>query len=185
VAVDPLTNQIITSELPRYWTGATTTRNLKLSAANISGIAAGKRYRVRVRPNFSYGNGNFDLNTTLYLQITGTSGLAVIEDEVNHTELLQERNEEGMSIEDLTSMLIYPNPSNGNFINLNLEGIEESNIMIDIIDSQGRKVYSQTNVVSTDGFVRIEFENQLAAGLYTVLVSMSNEILTEKVVVKN
>jgi PKD repeat protein len=185
VAVDPLTNQIITSELPRYWTGATTTRNLKLSAANISGIAAGKRYRVRVRPNFSYGNGNFDLNTTLYLQITGTSGLAVIEDEVNHTELLQERNEEGMSIEDLTSMLIYPNPSNGNFINLNLEGIEESNIMIDIIDSQGRKVYSQSNVITTNGFVRIEFENQLAAGLYTVLISLTDEILTEKVVVKN
>jgi hypothetical protein len=185
VAVDPLTNQIITSELPRYWTGSTTTRNLKLSAANISGIAAGKRYRVRVRPNFSYGNGNFDLNSTLYVQITGSAGLAVIEDEVNHTELLQERNEDGMSIEDLTGVLIYPNPSNGNFINLNLEGIDESNIMIDIIDSQGRKVYSQSNVITTNGYVRIEFENQLAAGLYTVLISLTDEILTEKVVVKN
>jgi hypothetical protein len=185
VAVDPLTNQIISSELPRYWTGATTTRNLKLSAANISGIAAGKRYRVRVRPNFAYGNGNFDLNSTLYVQITGSAGLAVIEDEVNHTELLQERNEDGMSIEDLTGVLIYPNPSNGNFINLNLEGIDESNIMIDIIDSQGRKVYSQSNVITTNGFVRIEFENQLAAGLYTVLISLTDEILTEKVVVKN
>jgi hypothetical protein len=185
VAVDPLTNQIITSELPRYWTGATTTRNLKLSNANISGIAAGKRYRVRVRPNFAYGNGSFDLNSTLYLQITGSAGMTVNDGEVDHTVLLQERNEEVMSIEDFGSMLIYPNPSNGSFINLNLEGIDESNIMIDIIDSQGRKVYSQSNVITTDGFVRIEFENQLAAGLYTVLVSMSNEILTEKVVVKN
>jgi PKD repeat protein len=185
VAVDPLTNQIITSELPRYWTGATTTRNLKLSNANISGIAAGKRYRVRVRPNFAYGNGSFDLNSTLYLQITGSAGMTVNEGEVDHTVLLQERNEDVMSIEDFGSMLIYPNPSNGSFINLNLEGIDESNIMIDIIDSQGRKVYSQSNVITTDGFVRIEFENQLAAGLYTVLVSMSNEILTEKVVVKN
>jgi hypothetical protein len=180
-----LTNQIITSELPRYWTGATTTRNLKLSTANISGIAAGKRYRVRVRPNFAYGNGSFDLNTTLYLQITGSAGMIVNEGEVDHTVLLQERNEDVMSIEDFSSMLIYPNPSNGSFINLNLEGIDESNVMIDIIDSQGRKVYSQSNVITTDGLVRIEFENQLAAGLYTVLVSMPNEILTEKVVVKN
>jgi hypothetical protein len=57
--------------------------------------------------------------------------------------------------------------------------------MIDIIDSQGRKVYSQSNVITTNGFVRIEFENQLAAGLYTVLISLTDEILTEKVVVKN
>ncbi|MFM1999014.1 MAG: hypothetical protein RL204_961, partial [Bacteroidota bacterium] len=29
------------------------------------------------------------------------------------------------------------------------------------------------------------FERQLAAGLYTVLISLSDEVLTEKVIVRN
>jgi PKD repeat protein len=184
VQVNPLTNVPLSNALPIYWTSATSTRYMQLNTTNIPGVSAGKRYKVRVRPNFVYGNGNYDSSSNLYLQIVGSAGMVELIDTKTHGVAVNERSG-SIDMDNSTDLLVFPNPSNGSYINLNLEGIEESNIMIDIIDSQGRKVYSQSNVITTNGYVQIEFENQLAAGLYTVLISLTDEILTEKVVVKN
>lgn len=184
VPVDPQTNVPLSNALPIYWTSATSTRYMQLNTTNIPGISAGKRYRVKVRPNFVYGSGNYDTASSIYLQIVGNAGMVEQSESKTHGVAVNERSEayEG----DLSmNMTVFPNPSNGNFINLNLEGIQETNVMIDIIDAQGRRVYSQSHSLLSNGIINIEFEQQLAAGLYTVLISLSDEVLTEKVIVRN
>ena len=184
VPVNPQTNVPLSNALPIYWTSATSTRYMQLNSANIPGISAGKRYKVRVRPNFVYGNGTYDSASNLYLQIVGSAGMVEEIDTKTHGIAVNERIGaiDGDTSRDL---LVFPNPSNGTYINLNLEGIQESMVLIDIIDAQGRKVYSHSHSILGNGIVNIEFERQLAAGLYTVLISLSDEILTEKVVVRN
>jgi PKD repeat protein len=184
VPVDPLTNVPLSNSLPIYWTSATSTRYMQLNTNNIPGISAGKRYRVRVRPNFVYGSGNYDTANSIYLQIVGSAGMVEQAESKTHGVAVNERSEayEG---DPSMNMTVFPNPSNGNFINLNLEGIQETNVMIDIIDAQGRRVYSQSHSLLSNGIINIEFERQLAAGLYTVLISLSDEVLTEKVIVRN
>jgi hypothetical protein len=184
VEVDPLTNIPLPTSLPIYWTSATSTRYLQLKSSNIPGISAGKRYKVRVRPNFSYGSGNYDSVSTVYLQMVGSAGMVEQPNEKNEGVVYNERIET-FETDVLNDMTVYPNPSNGNFINLNLEGIQESSVVIDIIDAQGRRVYSQSHSLLSNGIINIEFERQLAAGLYTVLISLSDEVLTEKVIVRN
>jgi PKD repeat protein len=184
VEVNPLTNVPLTTALPIYWTSATSTRYLQLKSSNIPGISAGKRYKVRVRPNFAYGNGDYDMVSSVYLQIVGSAGIVDQSNERNEGVVYNERIET-FETDVLNDMTVYPNPSNGNFINLNLEGIQEETVLIDIIDAQGRRVYSQSHSLLSQGIINIEFEQQLAAGLYTVLISLSDEVLTEKVIVKN
>jgi hypothetical protein len=116
--------------------------------------------------------------------MVSSAGIALNSESDTQGIVVEERIE-SMDVEFMNEMTVYPNPSNGNYINLNLEGIQESTVLIDIIDAQGRRVYSQSHSLLASGIVNIEFENQLAAGLYTVLISLSDEILTEKVVVKN
>ncbi|MFM7105554.1 MAG: hypothetical protein ACKOW8_08520, partial [Flavobacteriales bacterium] len=69
--------------------------------------AAAGTWGVKIRPNFSYGNGTF--GPERYISVNGTSASG---------ELMYDEEAEAMRYMDLESVVIYPNPNNGESVNI-------------------------------------------------------------------
>jgi hypothetical protein len=78
---------------------------------------------------------------------------------------------------------IYPNPNNGELVNLNITGITSTEVYVRVMDSMGREVY--TNRYSVDGTLNtmVSFTRPLAQGVYMVEMRAGEEVKTQRMVV--
>jgi hypothetical protein len=78
---------------------------------------------------------------------------------------------------------IYPNPNNGDVMNINLTGVTSSEVFVRIMDSMGREVY--TNRYSVDGSLNtmVSFSKPLAQGVYMVEFTAGTEVITQRMMV--
>ncbi|MEZ4799907.1 MAG: GEVED domain-containing protein [Flavobacteriales bacterium] len=146
--------------------------------SNIPGVAPGNRYRVMIRPNFAYGVGSFDEASFYYLRIAGGAGM--VENGGNDATPNNFVVGEGSG----ASAAIYPNPSNGEMVNLNLAGINSDNVMVRIMDASGRLVWSNRYVVDGSLNTIVSFDRPLASGLYIVEMNFDGQVLTERMMVQ-
>lgn len=147
--------------------------------SNIPGVFGGARYRVRIRPVFASGPGTFDDASFFYLRIAGVApGMVVADEETTPSELYMERN-----TENGVFAAIYPNPSNGELVNLNLAGIDSENVNIRIMDATGRVVWTNRYVVEGALNTVLAFDRPLTSGLYMVEMTFGNEVITERMMV--
>jgi hypothetical protein len=180
IPVDPLTNDPLATELTAYYNSGSSSRYMQLSAANIPGIAAGKRYRVHVQPVFASGVGSFDMVSVVYVQMISSGGMLV---EGDNTAALATRSYVVESNES-TSMAVYPNPSNGEVFNLNVSGIAEGLWEMSIIDVQGKEVMNG-QLVSENGINTVVVPStKLTSGIYMINLTNGVEILSTRLVVR-
>jgi hypothetical protein len=179
IPVDPLTNDPLTTELTAYYNSGSSSRYMQLSAANIPGIAAGKRYRVHVQPVFSSGNGAYDMSSSLYVQMIASGGMTF----ENGTDAMVIRSFTAESNES-NSIAVYPNPSNGEVFNLNVSGIAEGLWEMSILDIQGKEVMNG-QLISENGInTMITPSTKLTAGVYMINLTNGSEILSTRLVVR-
>jgi len=78
---------------------------------------------------------------------------------------------------------IYPNPNNGDLVNLNITGITSNEVYVRVLDSMGREVY--TNRYSVDGSLNtmVNFNQSLAQGVYMVEITAGDEVKTQRMIV--
>jgi hypothetical protein len=78
---------------------------------------------------------------------------------------------------------IYPNPNNGDVMNINLTGVTSNEVFVRIMDGMGRVVY--TNRYSVDGSLNtmVSFSKPLAQGVYMVEFTAGNEVITQRMMV--
>jgi hypothetical protein len=126
---------------------------------------------VRVRPNFAYGNGTYGPAQTIVVANTAAGGMLSEEAEAESLRQLDEANAN-----------IYPNPNNGEMVNLNLNGLE-GNVMVRIMDAVGRVVYTQNFIVEGTLNTIASFAEPLSSGLYSIEFSTNGTVVTEKMVV--
>lgn len=155
---------------------STTSRQMRLWPANIPSISAGKRYLVRVAPIFAWGTGAYDTATSRYVQIAGTGGM--IEEGNNEEVVLVDK-----SLETGVFASLYPNPSNGEMVNINIAGIESESVNIRIMDASGRTVWSNNFFVEGLLATTVNFDRPLAAGVYMVEMTYNGEVSTQRMVV--
>jgi hypothetical protein len=129
-------------------------------------------WRVRIRPNFSYGDGEFGAPQTI--QVIGTASM-----ELEEGAIMSEK-----SVEDALSFGVYPNPSNGEFVELNLQDLETGAVHIRIMDAAGRVVH--TGNFSSDGNLRttLNFASSLNPGVYMIDILNNGIARTERLVVQ-
>lgn len=152
---------------PMYWDSGTRTRFMRVS--NIPGVQPGHIYRVRIRPHFGNVAGDWGPDYQL-LCVATSAGIQEPSESANP------------SLENL-SMAIYPNPSNGEFVNYSLEGIDESMVQVRVLDMNGKVVYNQ-QWNNRDAYVaRLEFDKPLASGLYHIELTFGEERIVEKMLV--
>ena len=86
-----------------------------------------------------------------------------------------------ISEEEATTFGVYPNPNNGTFFITN--GKNESNIALEVIDVQGKVIYSNTYVMASGSQQEVSLGN-VEAGVYLIRVITNNQVFNTNVIVK-
>ncbi len=129
-------------------------------------------WSVKIRPNFSYGSGNF--GPIQYITVNGTSSSST-EGSVS--------SDSDVSTNSLQSN-IFPNPSVGSMVNLNLSGFS-GNVAVRVLDATGRLIFSQTYIAEDNLNTVINFTSSLADGIYNVEFNAGGIVTSERLLVKN
>jgi hypothetical protein len=160
----------VSDGLPVTVSGPATSRFLNLFPL---GLEANGIYKVNVRPIFASGPGN--LGPDRWLIIAGPAPMILDENQA----AAFEKNGTEATIESA----LYPNPSNGSFVNLNITGVD-ANVMVRVLDGMGRVVWTNNLVVEGSLNTIIAFERPLASGLYTVEMTYDGKVVTERLMVQ-
>jgi 1,4-alpha-glucan branching enzyme len=145
--------------------------NIVLST--VPGITNNTYYLVRFRPNFAYGPGNGGIARIIFV------GGSALDENIVEANLDSEKND---MVEVEASL--YPNPSTGDMINLNITNVTSNEVFVRVMDSMGKLVY--TNRFSVEGSLNtvIVFNEKLANGLYLVEFVDGNNVINEKLIVE-
>ena len=157
-----------------YFRGAASNYvNLSLVVA----LQYGKTYAVRTAPVFSYGTGAY--GPIQNMCIVGSAGMVLEQgSEVNGNATRD------MLVANEVNMSLYPNPTHGTDVNINLSGVTSDNVQIRVVDAMGRQVWS--NRYAVDGVLNtnITFQRPLANGLYFVEAIYNGELQTQRLMVQ-
>ena len=134
-------------------------------------------YQVRVRPNFGVlgvNQGTYGAPQTIFI---GGTVLEAAESLVEMTQADRSVSADALFAE------VYPNPSNGSMINVQVENVSSSDLYLEIMDIQGRIVYTNRYAVEGSLNTTITFDNTLSNGVYNVRFTMGNEVINERLMV--
>jgi hypothetical protein len=79
---------------------------------------------------------------------------------------------------------IYPNPSNGNNIQLMLSGMNTEVAQVRVIDAMGKQIWSNKYSTLELSNTSIEFAQSLSDGLYFIQISSGNETISQRFLVR-
>jgi hypothetical protein len=111
------------------------------------------------------------------VQIAGSAGM--VEENNNDEVVLVDK-----SLTTGVFASLYPNPNNGENVNINIAGIESESVNIRIMDASGRTVWSNNFFVEGILATTVSFDRPLAAGIYMVEMNYNGEISTQRMVVQ-
>jgi hypothetical protein len=77
-------------------------------------------------------------------------------------------NQEKNLLTDDSGNSVYPNPSNGEFVNIRFEGLTAAQVDVRLLDAMGRLIQSAPVAVSGMLNMNLAFDNKLSAGIYFI-----------------
>jgi hypothetical protein len=137
----------------------------------------GKTYSVRTAPILPYTGTDYQWGAPVCMSIVGSAGMIADGSQAaNQAVRVETANEVNMSL--------YPNPTHGTDVNINLSGVESDNVQIRVVDAMGRQVWSNRYSVNGVLNTNITFERPLANGLYFVEAIFNGEVQTQRMMVQ-
>ncbi len=148
-----------------------------INLGSVLQLQYGKTYSVRTAPILPYTGSDYQWGAPVCMSIVGTAGLIADGQDASESTLKVE-------IANEVNMSLYPNPTHGTDVNINLSGVTSENVQIRVVDAMGRQVWS--NRYSVDGVLNtnITFERPLANGLYFVEAIFNGEVQTQRMMVQ-
>ncbi len=148
-----------------------------INLGTVAALQNGKTYAVRTAPILPNTGSNYQWGSTYYMCIIGSAGMVV---ENNGSPTADTKSD----IANEANMSLYPNPTHGTDVNINLSGITSENVQIRVVDAMGRQVW--INRYTVDGVLNtnITFEQPLANGLYFVEAIFNGEVQTQRLMVQ-
>ena len=137
----------------------------------------GKTYSVRTAPILSYTGSDYQWGASVCMSIIGTAGMVTDGGQANQQVVRMETAND-------VNMSLYPNPTHGTDVNINLSGVESDNVQIRVVDAMGRQVWSNRYSVNGVLNTNITFERPLANGLYFVEAIFNGEVQTQRMMVQ-
>jgi len=133
---------------------------------------------VRIRSNFGSGASAYSsaYGPTQRIQVAGTSASGELEYEIVDAEKEMDADMEATSL--------YPNPNNGDFVNVNLSGLEKGQLQVRVLDAAGRAVTARTFAVEGSLNTTLTFDEQLSAGVYMIETLNAGRVQTQRLVVQ-
>jgi len=152
-----------------------TSRYLRVS--QIPGVQDGDRYRVRIRPVFSYGPGAF----TSGYQLLCVAGQAPI-----NAPILEEGDVFAPSAATAAERAfeVYPNPNAGDVFNVRLAGINSEVVIVRMLDAMGRVVYNNQFTLAGSLNTSIVMEEKLSSGMYMIQVIDGEETMNNRMIIR-
>jgi 1,4-alpha-glucan branching enzyme len=129
---------------------------------------------VRIRPNFNGYSGNY--GPAQRIQVAGTSASGELEYELVDAEKSLEL--------EAQEFAVYPNPSNGDLINIQAANLNSELVSIRVIDAMGKVVFNQSFAVEGVLNTSVAFEKSLSAGIYMVEISDNDVVKTERLIIQ-
>lgn len=133
-------------------------------------------WRVEIAPIFSYGLGNY--GPARVIQVTGTSASMMLPE-------LNEGMDAAKSDTEEPQLGIYPNPNNGDMVNVNLTDLTEDRLDIVIYDAMGKMVHQYQFAVEQSLNTILVFNEKLVSGVYTMEFRCGDRFVTRRMVVQN
>jgi hypothetical protein len=137
-------------------------------------LTATGAWNVRIRPNFNGYSGNF--GPTQRIQVIGTSASGELE-----YELVDAEKTVGVDTQELA---VYPNPSNGDFVNISLTNLDAGQLQIRLLDAAGRALTTRQYAVEGSLQTTLEFDTKLSAGMYMIEIVNAGELRMQRLVVQ-
>ncbi|GAB4252024.1 MAG: hypothetical protein Kow0079_06470 [Vicingaceae bacterium] len=141
----------------------------------VNGIQTSTLYDIRVR---AYVNGTWT-NYGKMCQVRTPSSFRV-------GQFITENNTEN-SIENVSEFNVYPNPSKGYHINVQIDElpVAQGNGLVEVYDLYGRKIQSESVDVN-NGYINtiINFNNKLETGFYLIKVQVNDKVYSKKLIVE-
>lgn len=157
--------------------------NRFLVLATVTGLQYNATYDVRVRPIFSYGPGEW--GSTTCMSIAGPPSMMLEEPTDKLEQQIVFKEVEAFINTDM-DFTLYPNPNSGDNINIILDGVDfEEMITISVFDMSGKLMHESSMNSTTVNGSTLEFENSLAAGMYTVRIAGKDFSDTQLMVVSS
>ncbi|QHT70044.1 T9SS type A sorting domain-containing protein [Rhodocytophaga rosea] len=161
----------------RQWTKYTTQKSVSIS------LQAGKRYYIEALHKENSGGDNlavgWQLPTATTIDLIPVSRLSPFV--VPNARMSAEDTEE-----NIISLQLYPNPSQGERIGLALENvISETEVVITLYNAVGQVITKTVYKADNNGFFTKElvFANKLAPGVYTVVLQAGNQQVSKKLII--
>jgi hypothetical protein len=132
-------------------------------------------WSVRVRPNFS-NNVAGVWGPAKVIAVSGSAASQMLDDEQGAQQV--------KTFEAQPLSVVYPNPNNGNEVNINLTDIGSGELMVKIVDAVGRTIYNNRYTVDGSLFTKIDFTEQLTGGIYLVEFTINGETMNERMIVE-
>jgi hypothetical protein len=167
-------NGTVVSLTPAVYTTNSSTPYLQLGVLqNLPFVGA---WDVRIRPNFTYGSGSF--GPAQRIRVSNTAAGAMLSEDAIDTD------ERSLVIET-EGFAVYPNPSTGEILNVNITDIQSEKINVRILDATGRVVLN--NQYSVDGSLNtmIEFAEPLQNGMYMVEYTDNTIVKSQRLVIQH
>jgi hypothetical protein len=133
---------------------------------------------VRIRSNFGSGASAYSsaYGPTQRIQVAGTSASGELEYEIVDAEKEMDADM------DVTSL--YPNPNNGDFVNVNLSDLEKGQLQVRVLDAAGRSVTTRVYSVEGSFNTTIAFDETLSAGVYMIETLNAGNVQTQRLIVQ-
>ncbi len=139
----------------------------------LTGNTAMGRWSVRWAPMFGSVVGVY--GPAHVISVNGTSAPAMVTNNHDASTLA--------NLNNTISATMYPNPNNGELVNLNMTGITSDNVFVRIMDAMGREVYTNRFTVEGSLNMVVNFSKPLAQGLYMVEFRSGNDVITQRMMV--
>ena len=164
-----------TAGLPFVVATPTSAALLHLNFLLPEALINGNYYMVEFQPVFSYGTGNYGNPQVIHIS---SPSMTVADLDNSHADF--DRSDVSMV---KTEAALYPNPSNGELLNINLTGVESEEVFIRVMDNTGKLVYNNRYTVQGSLNTVVVFEKALTPGLYLVQFVAGENVFTEKLIV--
>jgi hypothetical protein len=152
-----------------------------ISLGTIAQLQYGKTYAVQTAPILAYTGTNYAYGPAFNMCIIGTAGMIADssqETAQGSTKAASQDVAQGMELN------IYPNPSNGNNIQLMLSGIDTQVVQVRILDAMGKQIWANKYNSLELNNTSIELAQSLSDGLYFIQVVSGNETISQRFLVR-
>ena len=152
-----------------------------INLGSVLQLQYGKTYSVRTAPILPYTGTDYVYGPAFDMCIIGTSGM-IADDSQDAAQ--GSTKEASQNVAQGLELSVYPNPTNGNNIQLMLSGMNTELAQVRILDAMGKQIWSNNFNTLELSNTSIELEQGLADGMYFLQIVSGEETISQRFLVR-